>query len=115
MLVPVGALGFDDDVVAVGGNFKRGEADGVEEFVEGELGLALGGAAFVARTASRQFTSMEEKAVLWIRIGFPVGRRVIQRGIRWKQVCESKRSGVTVSGSFRGSRAVRRKRTESWR
>src|SRR5258708_6223332 len=24
--------------------------------------------------------------VFWIRIGFPVGRRVIQRGIRWNQV-----------------------------
>ena len=42
LLVPVGAVGADDDGIAVGRNLERGEADGVEEFVEGEFGFVLG-------------------------------------------------------------------------
>ena len=43
LLVPVGALGADDDRVAVGRNLQRPEIDGVEELVERELGLVLSG------------------------------------------------------------------------
>jgi hypothetical protein len=41
LLVPVGALGRNDHRVAVRRNLNRGKADGVEELVERELGLAL--------------------------------------------------------------------------
>ena len=39
LLVPVGALGLDDDRLAVGRKLKRPEIDRVEELVEGKFGL----------------------------------------------------------------------------
>ena len=42
LLIPVGAVGDDDDRTAVGRKFNRSEADGVKEVVEGEFGFALG-------------------------------------------------------------------------
>ena len=65
LLVPVGALGADDDGIAVGRNLERGKADGVEEFVEGELGFALGR----DERGHNSRTSATTKAVFWIRIG----------------------------------------------
>ena len=41
-LVPVGAVGFDDDGVAVGRKGDVAIAHGVEEFVEGEFGFGVG-------------------------------------------------------------------------
>jgi hypothetical protein len=42
LLVPIGALGGDDDGVAVGRDGDGGVIDGVEKFVESEFGFALG-------------------------------------------------------------------------
>src|SRR5947209_6329508 len=41
-LVPVGALGFDDDGVTVGGKRHVAKGHRVEEFVEREFGFGLG-------------------------------------------------------------------------
>ena len=41
--IPVGAFGFNHDGGAVGGKRNVGVAHGIEEFVEGEFGLGLGG------------------------------------------------------------------------
>jgi hypothetical protein len=41
LLVPVGAVGGDDDGVAVRRDLDRPEVDGVEELVEDEFGVAL--------------------------------------------------------------------------
>ena len=71
LLVPVGALGADDDGVAVGRNLNRREVDGVEELVERELGLALRGEC---ERATHEYADCET-AVLWSRIGVPGGKK----------------------------------------
>ena len=85
LLVPVGALGCDHNRVAVGRNLERREVDRVEELVERELGFALGDEQ-LARSSRR---SERRRQFCGFALGSPGGRRVIQRRIRSKQVCDS--------------------------
>ena len=83
LLVPVGALGVDDNEVSVGRDFHPREVDKLKNSSSVSLGLFC---ALSTKEQARTITTA--MAAFWIRIGSPVGRRVIQRRNLQRQACE---------------------------
>src|ERR1700688_837646 len=81
LLIPIGALGSNYDRVSIGRNSNAGIADGIEEFVKREFGLAVG------KAVRRETKECGQPQKMFGYFHRPLeGIRVIQRRVRQKQL-----------------------------
>src|SRR5579864_1652072 len=88
-----------------------GETSSAEKLTELKASSRVSLGLFWAGARNAQVNAIATThKVLRVRIGFPVGRRVIQRRIHWRQVCDRGFRIVCSAGSSRGARPERGRR-----